>query len=156
MLKPRRLQHERQRVATAAALALLLPLATLLAAPRALADDLAPPEEMVWRCRLHPAGPTALVCERAGAVVTTDPPASPVDDALAVRRALMAQPGGCVTWLVRTQPAQYEQAAWQIPLHVVPRGDARLQLLAEAVMCGAEPACRVELTVLPAQMATAR
>lgn len=151
-----RLLHLAGRRALRAAALIMLAVAALLAAPAALADDPPPPEQVVWRCRLHPAGPTALICERAGSVAVTDPPASPLDDALAVRRALFSQPGGNITWLVRTQPAQYADALWQVPLHTVPYDNIRVQLLAEILMCGSEPACRVELATLPAPMAAVR
>ena len=127
-------------------LALLL-FAVVPTAARA-ADDTLPPTELVWRCWLEPASGRAVLCSRPDAPAT-DPALDSAPDPLAVRRDLLSADGGSVARLVRTQPAVYGGGAWRVPLHTVPYGDGRVQVLLAAVMCGSEPACRVDLLALP-------
>lgn len=142
----------------AALLFALLALLLFAVAPTAAraADDTLPPTDLVWRCWLAPAGAQAVLCIQPDAP-PTDPALDTGPDPLTVRRDLLSDAGGSVARLARTQPAVYGGGAWRVPLHTVPYGDGRLQVLLETVMCGAEPACRVELLALPpAQVATLR
>lgn len=141
-------RQTRWALGLAALLALLLALMSV--APRARANESAPVAagaEIVWRCWLDPATGCNAYCTRRG-VALPDPALDPaLADPVTTQRDLLA--GGCVARLARQYPERYGQGLWRIPLHVVPRDNARWPLLLETVMCGVEPSCRVEIGPQP-------
>lgn len=133
------------RVALALAALLALLMGWMLLARPARADTPAPPagnDVIIWRCWLDPATGCDAYCVRPGGA-TSDPALDrALADPVTTRRDLLA--GGCVARLVRQQPALYAHGLWRIPLNAAPADDTRWPLLLDAVMCGAEPACRIE------------
>lgn len=109
-----------------------------------LADEPAP-QLVEWICGLESARAESIRCQLQQAVPgqladATDRRA----DARQIRTDLF-RPGAAhnVTRLVREAPQRYADEIWWIPLYRAPTDTALVRELAQSVMCGSDPACRI-------------
>jgi hypothetical protein len=92
----------------------------------------------VWLCR--DSGHQSLACTVQRAAST---PALPLSSAITDRPDLAGLPP--IVREIRQRPAAWRARTLFIPLYTVPYGSDHLQLLAQAVLCGAEPGCSARL-----------
>jgi hypothetical protein len=108
-----------------------------IGAPMACAAEPAVPATL-WLCRNSGHQSLACAVQRATAAPQL-PLASPATD----RPDLSGLPP--IVREIRQRPASWRARTLFIPLYTEPYGTDHLQLLAQAVLCGAEPACSARL-----------